>query len=327
MSAKDPAPGAASAHSPQRVVLLGGSGQIGLFALPRLLQVGCPVLAVVRDGAEPDQAATITAGADGPRKVGVQQLPVQQLFIHQLSAALSELNGTDLLLLSCGPVGLALEVLQSQALFNRAVIISTSSVHTKQHSADVRERRQIEGIGDTEKAIERLCHSNGTSLVLLRPTLIYGCGMDNNVSAIYRWMQRWRYFPVAANAPGLRQPLHADDLAAVAVAALCSSTGSFVESPVCGGSTLSYREMVDRTGQAAGNEGRGIALPARLLAAAAAVAGRLAPAGRISAGMVWRQAEDLVFDDSDIRAITGVKARKFHPESTDFSCPDSMLSN
>ncbi len=295
------------------VILLGGSGQIGVFVVPRLLQAGYRVVAVVRK-----RATQTHMNKPGPENL----LRVE---IQQLTAELVGSGGAGSLLLSCGPIELARQVLQRQVHFKRAVIISTSSVTIKKDSTDAREREQMETIFGAEKAIKRLCRSNGTSLVLLRPTLIYGCGMDYNVSLIYRWMKKWRFFPVAAKAPGLRQPLHADDLAEVALGALSVPVEDFLESPVCGGSTISYREMVDRTGQAAGNGGRGVALPSSVLAVAVAVAGRLSPARRMGAGMVWRQAEDLVFNDHEIRLMTEVSARKFRPQSLDFQRPSPIL--
>ena len=52
--------------------------------------------------------------------------------------------------------------------------------------------------------------------LLLRPTLIYGLGLDRNVTAAARFIRRWHFFPLGGPGPGLRQPVHADDLAAAA---------------------------------------------------------------------------------------------------------------
>jgi nucleoside-diphosphate-sugar epimerase len=65
-----------------------------------------------------------------------------------------------------------------------------------------------------------MCALRQLVLTLLRPTLIYGCGLDQNISRLARIIRLCRCMLVAGQARGLRQPVHADDLAALAVAAL-----------------------------------------------------------------------------------------------------------
>ena len=83
-------------------------------------------------------------------------------------------------------------------------------------------------------------------LLLLRPTLIYGCGMDRNVSVLAGLAQRFGVVPLAGQAAGLRQPVHADDLARAAFDALGAVATHGRAYALPGGETLPYREMVAR---------------------------------------------------------------------------------
>lgn len=284
------------------VLLLGASSQIGVFAIPRLLAAGYRVQAVSR---APEAVAY--PAFDGLNWVALEEVAVRP---HAFSA-----------LVSAGPIGLACDVVRHSRALQRAVVFSTSSVFTKHESGDATERGQVQHILAAEEALRTLCAERGIRLCLLRPTMVYGCGLDRNVTRLAGWLRRWRFLPVAGPAAGLRQPVHADDLAVAAVAALRIAEPDPSGFVLCGGSTVSYRDMLRRIGAAIGVRVRLIPLPVALLAGLAAVVGRLSGAGGISASMVRRQNVDLVFDDRAARERLGFAPRPFAPVSTDFRMP------
>jgi nucleoside-diphosphate-sugar epimerase len=194
-------------------------------------------------------------------------------------------------------------------------------VLSKADSPSEVERAGIRAIREAESDLRRRCERSNTPLAILRPTLIYGCGLDDNVSRIHRWIRRFGFFPVAGDAQGLRQPLHADDLAEVSVALLATDFGRYFESPVCGASTLSFDEMVARVGAAAGSDHRGLRVPMALLSGTAWLTDVILRGPHSRREMVRRQARDLVFDDSRLRTMTGVAAREFAPVARDFTLP------
>jgi nucleoside-diphosphate-sugar epimerase len=114
----------------------------------------------------------------------------------------------------------------------------------------------------------------GIGVTILRPTLIYGAGEDANVSAAARFIQRYGFFPLAWNAQGLRQPVHADDLASGALVALerPQTIGRTYALP--GGETLPYRAMIERIFEALGRRPRFLRIPG--LAAVSDLARRMA---------------------------------------------------
>jgi len=157
---------------------------------------------------------------------------------------------------------------------DRLVAFSSTSVGTKRESGSVRAQRVVAALAGGETAVMEAAIASGIGATILRPTLIYGSGEDANVSAAARFIARFGFFPLAWNAQGLRQPVHADDLAAAALAALDrpQSIGKFYVLP--GGETLPYRAMIERIFEALSRRPRFIRVPG--LAAVSDLAKRMA---------------------------------------------------
>lgn len=297
-------------------VVLGATGQVGLFAVSRLLEAGCAVMAVTRNPANETDS-----GIPGLRRYNLGQLA------EHLRGRGDEVGPCALL--SCGPVVLARELLEAETgartgAWERVVVIGTTSLLSKQDSADSGERRTIEEIQAHLDAIRRQCAANETALATLHPTLIYGCGMDENLSRVYRWIKQRGFAPVATRSSGLRQPLHVADLARSATNAVLAESAPVLDTAVCGGTTLPYREMVEALFDAAGRKPRFLPLPAALFAAAVAVSAAVPAARGINPEMFRRQAVDLVFDDSPARRAVGHAPRTYRPTDADFRLPEPI---
>ena len=225
------------------------------------------------------------------------------------------------MLISCGPIDLATETVALCPHLERVVAFSTSSVLSKVSSPDREENRQIADILARETQLTALCSESGLALAVFRPALIYGCGLDRNISLLAKWIQRLGWLPVAGRALGLRQPVHADDLAMLAVNALLADKPVNLNSPACGGSTLSYREMAGLIFDALDKPRRIISLPSWLMAAVVRVMGLLPPWRGVNKQMVRRQNTDLVFDDSALQEQLEYGPRLFRPVTGDFEIP------
>jgi nucleoside-diphosphate-sugar epimerase len=224
-------------------------------------------------------------------------------------------------LVSCGPMGLALKLINRNPGLQRVVAFSTTSVLTKAESENRQERELIAGIKAQEQQLRTLCDKQDIALTLIRPTLIYGCGMDRTISLMAKFGRRFGFIPVASDAKGLRQPVHADDLAALTISCLLSETAVRLESAACGGSTLSYREMMEKTAAVCGKGVRTLTLDGRFLAVAVRLAAWLPGLRGVNPEMVWRQGRDMVFDDSGFRTAPGYQPRPFDPLPGDFEIP------
>ena len=295
-----------------RVVVLGATGQVGLFTVFGLLQAGRTVIAVTRN----DEA-------------GARQMPrgLGRCDSAGLRGILGEAQpGEPFVLLSCGPADLALQTLHSlprdwQGRWERTVVVGSTSTIVKSKSGVAAERDMVRDIERALAAIRQHCGAKRIPLTILSPTLIYGCGMDQNLTRVWRWVGRFRIAPLAWRPTGLRQPLHVADLGAAIVNAVEGDPAIDLESPIAGGSTLDYREMIGRLFDAAGYKRRFLRLPDAAFPVVAGLARLVPGVAGINSEMLKRQSRDQVFDDREARSRLAHQPRHFQPSPGDFELP------
>ncbi len=196
----------------------------------------------------------------------------------------------------------------------RVVALGSTSRHGKADSPDPGERELARRLADCETRLQKACDRRGSALTLLRPTLVWGRGRDRNLSRWVALARRWRWVPVPANARGLRQPIHADHVAAAVLAALRAPAPVAGCFDLPGGETLAYDQMVQRCLAAAAPGARLLRLPAPLFRWGRALAGGRGP----GAGVLARLDRDLAYDGGPVRAALGLAARPFRPGPDDF---------
>jgi len=300
------APGTDQTISTPGVLLTGASSQIGVFAIPRLLQAGFRVVAVSRKG-KPDWCPVFD----------------QVEWLDETGAI--KASQSCRFLLSAGPMELAEKFLETGQQFQSAVVFSSSSVETKLESDDPIERRHIQTMLALESKLQRGAEIKGIKLLILRPTLIYGCGLDTNISRLANWIRRFGFMPVNGSARGLRQPVHADDLACVAITAMLSNKPLPPLLLLGGGSTLSYAEMICTIFEALGKPVRLIRLPEWFLLGSLHLAKIFGAGDGINNEMIKRQRTDLVFSFRPAQELLDYNPRTFDPAEEDFSLPDLSI--
>jgi nucleoside-diphosphate-sugar epimerase len=192
----------------------------------------------------------------------------------------------------------------------RVVVISSSSVFTKLDSKDESERRSILELVEAESRIMAACEAENVEWTILRPTLIYKEGRDSNVTQLARIISRLRFMPLYGSATGLRQPVHAEDLARGAIAAGRSPSAAN-RAYFANGETLTYREMVGRIFDSMLLPRRMVSLPPAVWQCAFALARPLYP--NVTPVMGERMLKDLCFDSSPAVEDFGWNARPFAP--------------
>ncbi|MBT8048790.1 MAG: NAD-dependent dehydratase [Xanthomonadales bacterium] len=282
-----------------RVIVTGASSQLGVFLLPRLQAAGFRVLALSRNA--PASPVDISESVRWLRS--------------------DKALAPACCLVSCGPLELARTLAEQTSGLQRVVAFSTSSVLTKARSDNPEESRQMAEILAHERLLRATCDIQGIALALIRPTMIYGCGLDRNISLLAAFGRRFGFIPVSSSAGGLRQPVHADDLAALALACLSSETALSLESVACGGSTLSYCKMMEKTAAAGGKDVSILKLNPRLFSFAASLASLVPGFKGLNPEMVRRQGRDMVFDDSELREKLNYQPRPFEPAPADLQVP------
>jgi nucleoside-diphosphate-sugar epimerase len=267
------------------IVVFGASGQIGHFLLPRLRVRGEQVIAVSR-GAHAD--------SDGLRWVQ-GGLPDAVPALPHASA-----------IVCFGPLQPFARWLAGTAPAGAPRIVATSSMSAQSKSAsDVPAEREIaRQLQQGEAELAAACAVLDCAWTVLRPTLIYGAGRDRSLTPIARRAMRTRVFPQPSGS-GLRQPVHADDIALATLAAIDHPANRVLM--LGGGERLSAGEMFARVRRSLPVATLPLPLPAWLLRLGRHAVPRLR-------GPLTRLQVDLVADNSELEALLGVHPRPFRPD-------------
>jgi nucleoside-diphosphate-sugar epimerase len=301
MANQDTYLGRGPSHRSPKLLVLGATSLIGRFLMPRLTQAGMDVTAISRvrqpaslgahwlqgDLADPDVAHRL------PKAVAVISLSP----IWLLPQALGALAGTGA---------------------KRLIAFSSTSRLTKTDSPVAEERAVAGRLADGEAQTIAACEAAGIAWTIFRPTMIYAEGHDRNVSRLAALISRLGVLPLSGEGAGMRQPVHADDLAQAVLAVLDAEPSFHRIYALPGGETLSYRDMVVRVFHGLGRTPRILTIPPALWRVGLRAAAPLLPGA--SVGMGDRMSADLTFDGGPAARDFGWSPRPFRP---DFSRLDS----
>ncbi|OQW90752.1 MAG: hypothetical protein BWK79_18885 [Beggiatoa sp. IS2] len=281
-------------------LVTGATNQIGRFLLPRLSASGSPVFAYSRHPPKNNQGIVWQSS----------DLTTTVLSVTQPS-----------FLFHIAPLPLLprlLANLPESAPLLRVITFSSTSRFTKADSPDPRERAIADQLTTAETLFIRECTRRQLPWTLFRPTLIYGCGQDKNVTFIANFIRRFGFFPLVGNGIGLRQPVHADDLA-VACLQVCQAPTTYYKAyNLSGGQTLSYRDMVVAIFHRLGKSPRILPLPLSLLKLLLSGISWLPTYAHLSPAMLLRVNQDLCFDHTNAARDFGYQPRTFSDNEMGF---------
>lgn len=282
-----------------RVGLLGATSFVGSCLLPLLSEAGWQVTAFSRR-------------AIGPTGDGVmwRQLPQSTM---ALSTPIPEGKGNLPYWISVAPISVLPDyfgLLDTHGA-RRVVVLSSTSRFTKNDSSDPQEQELSLRFAEAEARLQSWAESRGVDWVILRPTLIYGLGRDKNISEIALLIRRFGFFPLFGKACGLRQPIHAADVAADCLAALQAPRAANRAYNISGGETLAYREMVSRVFSLLGRRPRLLTVPLWAFYLALKGLHRVPRYRHWTAAMAERMNRDLVFDHTEAVRDLGSMHRPF----------------
>ncbi len=277
-------------------VVLGGSGVVGGYIVQHLVRAGQRPIAVSRSRRDDKNFDWLQGDLERPEELELP--PFCTLYctadVRLFAKALSDV---------CTPVT------------KRIVVFTSTSILTKLNSEIEYERKMLREIVDAEQQIITTCGQLGIGWTILRPTLVYAEGHDRNITRMSRMIRRFGFMPLAGTGSGLRQPVHAEDLAAAALAAASSPAAINKIYAVSGKETITYREMIGRIFDGLNLPRRIISVPPFLWRAAFLVAKPFFPG--FNAAMGTRMSMDMVFDHSAAVKDFGWNPREFHPHFND----------
>jgi nucleoside-diphosphate-sugar epimerase len=286
-----------------RILLLGATSLIGRFLTPRLERAHIQGVAVSRsppmnykrDGGQKVASALMWASGD---LTAPEMLP--------------DLGSADAII-SLSPIWLLPPALPRllETGARRVIAFSSTSRLTKLNSPLPDERAVAERLAGGEAQTLALCAAAGAACTLLRPTLIYAEGQDRNVSRLAALIRRFGVLPLSGAGEGLRQPVHADDLAWAALALLDAPAAFGKIYALPGGETLSYRAMVERVFESLGRAPRILTVPPPLWRLGLTLASPVLKGATSAMGQ--RMAQDLTFDPTPAATDFGWSPRPFRP--------------
>ncbi|HYE37797.1 glycosyltransferase [Methylocaldum sp.] len=214
----------------RRVIVTGATSLVGDFLLPALAQADFEVHAISRK----------------------PQTPLSRRYIiwhrHDISNdRLAQTYGAEILI-HLAPLWTLPPILDELAAggVKRIIAFSSTSLFTKEKSGYEQERQMVTRLKKSEEDLQTLCAKHNIDWTIFRPTMVYSLGRDKNVTTIARFIKRFRFFPLVGTGNGLRQPVHAEDLALACLEAMDNPRTFNKSYNLSGGEILTYRDMVSR---------------------------------------------------------------------------------
>jgi len=278
-----------------RVGVIGASSQIGRPLVPRLLAQGCQVLRISRDSARARSDSVHVYDANNA------------CFAPPIKAADA--------LISLAPLPAIGAVLDMAGLLGarRVVAFGSTGRFSKANSPAAIERDFVVQQEQAEQLLSSRAKDEGIAWTLLRPTMIYGAGADQNVAFVMRIIKRFGFFPLPWGARGLRQPVHVDDLAAACAAVLGEPRTHGRAYNLGGAEVLPFPELVRRISRAAGRRPMLVPVPQFPYRMLIRLAQLMPVAGFVRMEMVDRMYQDLVTDNGPAQFDFGYQPRVFSP--------------
>ncbi len=199
---------------------------------------------------------------------------------------------------------------------NKFIGLSSTSITTK-NSAEAKSRSEVaRRLQEGERWIESNLHHKGVPAFILRPTLVFGGRWNRNINAIKRVLARSPFRPRLPFAVGLRNPIHADDLAEWIMRVLGSSSKLDTELAVVeypGGEPISFDTLLARCADSVDCPVRTLRVNHLALRCIIFALRRLPTFGEIPKDFVDRLAQDFTFTDTRASLAASVEKRRFRP--------------
>ncbi len=179
----------------------------------------------------------------------------------------------------------------------RIIAFGSTSVFGKTNSKNMYEQQVVKKLENAEHSI--LSKSDLLNITIFRPTMIYGMGMDANITRMTNTIRKFGFVAIYPPAKGLRHPVWAKDLADAAIS-IIDNPKTYGKAYNLGGKTpITYHEMVKKIFIYLGKKPCIIGVP--FLPFLLNIMGKLFPFIHINGEVATRMNQDLVFDMSSAK--------------------------
>jgi N-acetylglucosaminyl-diphospho-decaprenol L-rhamnosyltransferase len=276
------------------VLVTGATSQIGVFVIKHLLSAGVAVLAVSRD---------VPLPFAHPNLKWLRMDITKDDF--SLGGYLADVA------IHCAPQWTLPKILPvlAESEVKNLVAIGSTSVFSKASSANAFEKDLVAKHARAEQDIAAICAERNIGWTILRPTMIYGVGLDRNITSVTQFIQRFGFFPLYPPAMGRRQPVHAEDVAIATLQVLNSSVANGRTYNISGGEIITYRAMIERIFTTLGKKVK--IIETTLLPAIFQIGGIMLNKPHITRDMAYRMNEDLMFFHDDAARDFDYRPRAF----------------
>lgn len=273
------------------ILITGARGLLGSLVHQECLNNGFDCLAVSRQAAQ-----------------GFVKWDIEQGLINNKDSWVKEVR----VLIHCAPIWLLPNVLDTldKECLDRVIAFSSTSITGKQHTDSAKEKALIFNLQSGEDNLKSVAQQFRFTYNIIRPSMIYGYGRDQNVAHLARFIKRWRLSVLVGDASGIRQPVHVDDLVSAVFSMLSGKAMDGKTYTLAGAEMLSYDSMVKRIFSGLGYRPIIIRLPRYLMRFALTIAESLTKFG-YTPDMADRMMQDLTYSNEEASNDFGYSPQKF----------------
>ena len=264
----------------QRVLVTGANGFIGAAICAHLLAKGWSVTGSVRSegsilnpGVEPLVTGPIDGETDWAKAlVGIDTVVHCAARVHVLRETATDPLAAFRRVNVAASEGLARQSVAAGV--RRLVFLSSIGAAVADHSPEQTSPYQRSKL-EAEAALKAATEGTATSLVILRPPLVYGAGAPGNFPRLAKAVATGLPLPLAS-LRNRRSLLYLGNLVSAVEAALAADMVPAMPLELCDGDDISAPDLARRIGQLCGRPARLLPCPPALLMLAGALTGRSA---------------------------------------------------
>ena len=231
-------------------------------------------------------------------KISFGDLNDQEFLIRQL-------RKVDLIVHIAG-IKLALNILNAMKIsgVKQGIFVNTTGVFSKFRLAS-EEYKVI------ESKMFQILFEERIKFVIVRPTMIYGNGKDNNVRKIVLYLKNHNVFPLFNGGNSLVQPVYYKDISNALIRLLKNKRCWGKSFNLPGKEPLTYKNFIEIIAEAIGKRVKFIHLPVYPTAEIAEILHKLIPSFPLNKERILRTTEDRAFDYKEAKECFGYSPLSF----------------